>query len=121
MSDLAWMRPKLAELAGVTLHDGVSAPPGWSVGEPNTRSYVFYSWPWIPDEDVAQAVMSLDSAKAGRGCQHEFIIVRSSTQTTNHWECHLQYEDMTIVEKGRTLPHAICMALAAAFGWEAAA
>ncbi len=109
--DLSWMRPKLAKLCGVTLHDGVSAPPGWSVGAPNTRDYRFNPRPWAPDENVGQAIRCLEAI----GPLYAWTIRRREVTLSKITDAAWNPTRVTFTD---SIPQNICLAIAAALGWE---
>ena len=95
VSDLSWMRPKLAELCGHTVSYLCSEyDRGLVCGD------------WRPDEDVAQAVRCLEAMK--RCIDLQFDVV---------WHAQIGIEQFTI-RSDISLPRAICLALAAALGWD---
>lgn len=106
MTDLAWMRPKLAELCGLQRDD----VGGWYY--PSTVRGLCGETvrDWRPDEDVAQALRCLEA-------------------TNGYWDVSRTdggYEAAVFIDgigthhaKDASIPHTICLAIAAAFGWEA--
>lgn len=101
MSDLAWMRPKLAELCGLRLWKGTF--------HDDTRG------DWVqfrPDQDVAQTVRCLEAMRA-----------RGWDWNLDHradWapRCHLASMTCDIWEADASICIAACLAIAAALGWE---
>lgn len=93
--DLSWLRPKLAELCGFSL-----------------KRETFY---WAPDEDVDQAVRCLEAF--AMDTQHVELSWSGAA-----WYCVMQIplktgESRVITQHG-PMPRAICLAIAAALGWE---
>lgn len=106
MMDLSWTRPKLAELCGLTLMDG----------RDDERYRVHPSgMAWEPDEDVAQAVRCLEAMN--RPVSLWWPINPVEGWVGQGWAVSIgNPED---AHTGTTLPRAICLAIAAALGWEA--
>jgi hypothetical protein len=102
MTDLAWMRPKLAELCGLD--------PYTDRREPDKPCYVGLTY-WHPDEDVAQAVRCLEAMRKN-------YLTRLTGPTKAFWRCDLINDYSAWVEVDESLPRAICLAIAAALGWE---
>lgn len=105
MSDLAWMRPKLAELCGLYRLGDEHVYRGSQLLEVTTET-------WRPDEDVAQAVRCLEALG------QQFDMVRESVG----WmvRCFRPDNSPVVVTTflPKTLPQTICLAIAAALGWE---
>lgn len=99
MSDLAWMHERLAELCGINLR---------------TNSKLWATW--SPTTDVAQAVRCLEAMKwawftVGRAAEGWTAMCY---ETPDHYEKREYFE-----AEDQSLPRAICLAIAAALGWEA--
>lgn len=102
-SSLAWMRPKLAELCGLARFD-------------------LY---WRPDEDVAQAVRCWEALlESGEYCCADIrkpicegweVVLRRVAHDEDH-----EKPFVCVGGNGstKTLPEIICLAIAAALGWE---
>lgn len=89
MSDLKWMRPRLAEL----------------VGDAEPKAY---------DEDVAQAVRCLEALRP-RG------LTASLALCGDGWSLSVRMKrgNRALAHKrGDALPSTVCLAIAAALGWE---
>lgn len=70
MSDLAWLRPKLAELCGFRAEGAFY----WTAGvDVIAAGYVYQIGDWRPDEDVAQAIRVLEAA-ANKDVFDNFLI-----------------------------------------------
>lgn len=115
MSDLAWMRPKLAELCGLTVHKNeVDFLLVQKADEPLSSYFLFQ-----PDVDVAQAVRCLEALKFDCGVLRRTQIVGAGP----FWDCWIQAfiepEGHPTCRAHLTAPGAICLAIAAALGWEA--
>ena len=116
MSNLAWMRPKLAELCGLTAEDSSY----WY--DPNDAGRVVCMLKdWRPDEDVAQAVRCLERLPKS------FRVELLRLETGYGWSGTLmdtpkyfatRYTDGVYGSDSDTLPHTICLSIAAAFGWK---
>lgn len=120
MSDLAWMRPKLAELCGwLTLPED----PHWYSEPPDREGFhnnIVGVDEWRPDEDVAQAVRCLEAwrdqtmgdwiieSKPVAGEMAYWVELAPFAETPNPKRLLLD----------GPLPRAICLAIAAALGWE---
>lgn len=110
MNDLAWMRPRLAELCGYEYKAKVIMP--------------FYRHPdgtnmipqhWKPDEDVAQAIRCLESL-AGRGLGFELHLPRSPAKAL--WHCTIRLDNQNAYRIDVSLSAAVCLTIAQAMGWE---
>lgn len=93
MTDIAWMRPKLAELA--------------RAGDTLTQL-------WLPDEDTLQAMHCLAYASAGPNGESFVIDVNKDVIRVTVGVRGKPYK-----VEGGSLPRAICLAIAAALDWEA--
>ncbi len=108
MSDLAWMRPKLAELCGLrTDEQGDYRDP-----KDNAR----YPFGWRPDEDVAQAVRCLEAL----GLEYAWTIRQREVTLRRligpDWDPEW---NPTHIAFTASISHNICLAIAAALGREA--
>lgn len=111
-NDLAWMRPKLAELCGYRLRQNSNGDQFYQVSETEGILLELFR----PDEDVAQAVRCLEAVK-GDTCE------TSITSAGAGWHVTLVFPEAPglarqIVKHGFTMQEAICLAIAAALGWE---
>lgn len=101
MSDLAWMRSKLAKLCGVN---------------PQSILYDGPSIYWKPDEDVAQAIRCLEAMN----CHPK--LTRSVDHFDFQWNVWIgvlngeKWTEGKVTHK--SLAVAIVLAIAAALGWE---
>jgi hypothetical protein len=124
MTSLAWMRPKLAELCSVTgpkwgETDHLSAYGYW-VGDK------FIGKEWRPDTSVAQAIRCWEALQ-NRGRNGDYFCCMDIRRPISEgWELVLRRgkhdEDhenpFVIIERQESLPQGICLAIAAALGWE---
>jgi hypothetical protein len=97
-ANLAWMRPKLAELCGLGKRVGVQYEDGTGKLD------------WRPDTSVEQAIRCLEAFEAGMICK-----------TPGQWWYVYLYppnESHSVSVQAAELPRAICLAIAAAMGWE---
>jgi hypothetical protein len=107
VTDLAWMRPKLAELCGMKPHGA-----WYRIGD--DASLDLHIDDWRPDEDTLQAIRCLE--RLNRTTEIEF---RPSGKS--QWYVLFTPEkdgDSAPWAQADTLPHAICRTIAAALGWE---
>lgn len=115
MTDLQWMRPRLAELCGLHRRGGdyVDGPtdyalPVFSVDQQHPMDGV----QWRPDEDVAQAVRCLNAT----GFQWE-ITREAAGHMVRLWPSELHLPRVKTTQLPKTLEHTIVLAIAAALGW----
>lgn len=112
MSDLAWMRPKLAELCGAQLNSSTVIDHY----EFSDACLIKLSR-WRPDENVAQAIRCLEALpKIFR------IEIVKWEQDSRYWSVTLW--DLSLAPNGLyghddlSLTCGICLAIAAALSWE---
>lgn len=105
MTDLSWMRPKLAELCGVRVVDGFEWPKG----------SMEFSDVWRPDLDVAQAIRCLEASKrelsVGYRPFNHFADDSINDKPWCSWDSERRIWEVTP-------SRAICLAIASALGWE---
>lgn len=111
MTSLAWMRPKLAEMCGYSVrHDCL-----YLEHDLHETNFVMSMNYWRPDEDMAQAIRCLEAMHKNE--QYHWRIEQAVTgilcSITTRRLMHL----FRVADKA---PSAICSAIAAAMGWEAA-
>ncbi len=110
--ELAWMRPKLAELCGLVQKF------------PDDPEKVYYTWffnadvpychgmSWCPDEDVDQAVRCLEATQHTAAFNVRLALGRM-------WVCVIEDRMGPRSEKQNSqLPVAVCEAIADFFEWE---
>ena len=112
MSNLVRMRPRLAELCGLVRSKGI-------VDDFYTDKGIFafgandnYRQVWRPDFDAAQAIRCLEAMRPAWDI--EIFIFED-------WVVTLQLKNLNTKktqEADTSLPRAICLAIAAALGWE---
>lgn len=119
MSDLAWMRPKLAELCGIEQRFGNEIHPhpndesvfGWFDAD---GKFVCHRDSWRPDEDVGQAIRCLEALDLPTQ-------INNTTHKPRKWLVSVWKDqdgcDAVDLEDGK-LPRAICLAIASALAWE---
>lgn len=111
MTDIAWMRPKLAELCGLFRYAPHNGPPYYAVPDQLPCRKVYE---WRPDDDVAQAVRCLDVL-----AQRDRFGWKLSPTNRGRYVCDITRPSLHhVFNDGDTLPRAICLAIAAALGWE---
>lgn len=111
-NDLAWLRPKLAELCGL------AAQGRYYVRADTVPLYAidFKKYPsdevWRPDEDVAQAIRCLEVFSKKEHIAVQIIL-------GHRWTVILE-GGMRIYEEciDKSLPYAICRVIASASEWE---
>lgn len=117
MSDLAWMRPKLAELCGLKSRETVP----YVITDYLLNGDYFCGVPsWRPDLDIAQAVRCLEALQRHR----DFCCIKIGLYVGEGWEVklwtHTSSHDKAVacVDQKSSLAETICLAIAAALGWE---
>lgn len=124
MTDLAWMRGKLAELAGVDFGKLVGSSERHSIWQGGEMSQD----DWRPDEDVAQAIRALEAACT----KHRFDFTIDGAGTTlsqsqpqndgPEWVPNKEWfaDSPQRVEDASWAPviaREICLAISKALGW----
>lgn len=107
MTDLAWMRPKLAELCGVKITSD------HYIDGNHAQDWSLMPTKWRPDEDAAQAVRCLEAMHW------------ESWHTLQRREGQWSVKVLPVngihgsgVARDALLTHAICFAIAAALEWK---
>ncbi len=116
MTDLAWMRPKLAKLCDVSL------TASGDIDDYESDLSGVRIW-WRPDEDVAHAVRCLE-ASFGDASRTAFKLEKEDLWPTGYrWKVFIfrksvnGSETISLCMWAATIPRAICLAIAAALGW----
>ncbi len=106
MTDLAWMRPKLAELCGFGTGD-------ISLYEKTTGQIVdILSDDWRPDEDLVQSIRCLEAMRDTKQASYEIHRAhRWRVEISGYAAC---YGNIT----AELLPKAIVLAIAASLNWK---
>ncbi len=108
MSDLAWMRPKLAELRGYLVYGDEDSYLVHADSKLPSNEHKLY---WRPDEDVAQAIRCLEAAQDS----HTTLCITKGHQWNVYIDGGMRYGGE---RQDKSLPRAICLAIAAALEWK---
>lgn len=109
MTDLAWMRPRLAELCGLSPRMAFELPMYDSRDETMPQSM------WRPDLDAAQAVRCLDAVLQKHNAH-------ATIDRGRLWFVEIDGGVRIWAKMGdSSFPRAICLAIAQAMDWRSAA
>lgn len=118
MSDLSWIRPRLAELCDISLTST------GDVDDYERDLSGIAKW-WCPDLDVAQAIRCWENLqnKGPNGdyfccmdirrpiCEGWELVLRRGSDDKDHDKAFV------LISQQESLPRGICLAIAAALGW----
>ncbi len=119
MTDLAWMRPKLAGLCGLSIDASADMVPYYASGS----DYMSVET-WRPDENVAQAIRCWEVVQRKAPNGDYFCCMDIRMPIGEGWEIVMRRAQSehdkpdVLLSLQNNLPHAICLAIAAALGWE---
>jgi hypothetical protein len=113
VSDLAWMRPKLAELAGVKVD--LSTFEQYQPSEWIERDGRRHRGHWLPDQDIGQAIMCLEAMRALGWCYRISAVPTGNIEVTLRSSCD---EDFCHDSYAADLTQITCHVIAGALGWE---